>query len=138
MQFMKSLSDNLISRKLISRKLISLAVILVLAVAPLQGAFASMADCGMVTGTATQQHTMNKSQQNKNKAQHVATPQIHCYDHDCNQDQCTVDHCTAAATVMSPFNNNSDVFHNTADYSLNNDSSLTSILFFSLFRPPKA
>jgi len=121
---MKSLSDNLISRNLIS-----LAVILVLSVAP---------DCGMVTGTATQQHTMNKSQVSNNKVQHVATPQTHCYDHDCNQDQCTVDHCTAAATVMSPFNNNSDMFHNTADYSLNKDSSLTSNLFFSLFRPPKA
>jgi len=130
---MKSLSGNLISRNLVS-----LAVILMLSVAPLQGVFAAMADCGMVTGTATQQHTMNKSQVGNNKAQHAATPQTHCYDHDCNQDQCTVDHCTAAATVMSPFNNNSDIFHNTANYSLNKDSSLTSNLFFSLFRPPKA
>ncbi len=131
---MKSLPDNPISRNLIS-----LAVILVLSVAPLQGAFAAMADCGMVTGTATQQHTMNKSQpSNSSEVQHVATAQTHCYDHDCNQDQCSVDHCTAAATVMSPYNNNSGVIHNTADYSLNKDSSLYSNLFFSLFRPPKA
>lgn len=125
---MKSFSDNLTA----------LAVILVLAVAPLQGTFAAMSDCGMVTGTATQQHTMTKTQQSDNKVQDIATQQNHCNDHDCNQDQCTVDHCTAAATIISPYSNDSGMLHTMADYSLNKKSSLHSILFFSLFRPPKA